>query len=362
MSEKIFEIKTDDGSELKTLFEVLRDVLHETTIEIIKGTPSQDEEKSDNESSSSSESEEEVPKKKQRGRKPKKEAPKKKKAVKKIESSSSDESGSEDESNKKKKVEGKPGGFRILTVNEFKTLIVYVKLHAKHFLKFNCKYETYDIGVDLALMHQFFKSIDKDGILTIYVEKDAQDKIVFEVENEEKGIKTNYKLKLMDLQKEKHEIPPPIFDVMVTMETAEFHRVCRDISGVSEYLGITCTNKAIEFKSVGDSSEFDRTFVHSKGVVKIKSVKNDPNKPSIIKQIYQLKYITLFQKCQNLCPEIQIFLKNEFPLFVKYTIANKGDMTIGFVPVDEKLVNKNMNYDEGLDKYYDNDVVKLKKK
>ena len=102
---RILDFKTEHGYEIKALFEVLKDVLHETTIQFIQGDgatkPYHKKVESDDE--------EEVPVK--RGRKPKappKPAPKKGKKNDTDESESSDESESNsdsenDSSNDKKK-------------------------------------------------------------------------------------------------------------------------------------------------------------------------------------------------------------------------------------------------------------------
>lgn len=340
---RIIEIKTENGMELKTLIEVLKDVLHETTMQFIKGDEKVDEIATDNEDANSDtsidsdlDSDDDSPIKKKT----------KKKIVKK---------GSNKETKKK---DTKKGGLKILTIDEQQTLILFVKLHSENFLKFNCKYEKYDIGVDLVLLYGFLKTIDRTGIVTIHIDDDEPQKIIFDVECE--GKTKNFKLKLMDSNHKNHQLSPPSFDMMVTMSTSEFHKICRELSGVSQFMGITCSNKKIEFKAEGDSSEYSQTYENGKEI-KIQRGQKNNDAPCIVKEIYELKYLNMFSKCSNLCNDIQIFLKNEYPMFIKYTIASLGEMVIGISPVDEKAYNKNQDYDEEYDQYYANDDdIKMK--
>jgi proliferating cell nuclear antigen len=427
---RILDFKTEHGYEIKALFEVLKDVLHETTIQFIQGDgatkPQHKKVESDDE--------EEVPVK--RGRKPKnppkpavKHAKKKpvvesdsddisdvdsdeisdsseedvkkktnikspKKPVKKSSKSDSDEDESnddtddksaddtdEDKSDKDEKPTSKKdsiepakdkstdkkkpaGGIKILTVNDNKTLILYVKLLSQNFLEFNCKYENYDIGIDLVQVYNYLRNIDKDGILNGYIEEADKQRIVFQVVNTEKGSESKYRLKLMDINKKEYEIPPPDFDMVVHMKTEEFHKMCRDMATIGSYMAITCSDKKIEFACKGNVSDLNKTYINGDNVKIMGSSDKKGDKKGevkIVREVYELRNLLLFNKCTNLCDNIQILLKNRYPLFIRYTVASLGDMTVGLVPIDETALTKNTNYDEGDDKYYeDEDKVKMK--
>lgn len=426
---RILDFKTEHGYEIKALFEVLKDVLHETTIQFIQGDgatkPYHKKVESDDE--------EEVPVK--RGRKPKappKPAPKKGKKNDTDESESSDESESNsdsenDSSNDKKKslskkmpkkttkkkqesdsdgssdeesdeksdesdcsevsvkkkaikkeeskedvpdlkkdgeIEKKKpaGGIKILTVNENKTLILYVKLLSQNFLEYNCKYEIYDIGIDLVQVYNYLRNIDKDGVLNGYIEESDTQRIVFQVVNTEKGSESKYRLKLMDINKKEYDIPPPKFDMMVHMKTEEFHKMCRDMASIGAYMAITCSDKKIEFACKGNVSDLTKTYINGDNVKIMGSTdKKDKKGEVIVREVYELRNLQLFNKCTNLCDNIQILLKNKYPLFIRYTVASLGDMTVGLVPVNELALTKNTSYDDGDDKYYeDEDKVKMK--
>lgn len=68
----------------------------------------------------------------------------------------------------------------------------------------------------------------------------------------------------------------------------------------------------------------------------------------------------MFNKCNNICTEIQIFLKDEYPMFMQYSVASLGTMLVGLSPVVEKNINKNSNYDPTNDIHYERSEVSMK--
>ena len=48
----------------------------------------------------------------------------------------------------------------------------------------------------------------------------------------------------------------------------------------------------------------------------------------IVQGIFELKYLTMFTKCTNLCPSIELYLKNDYPLVLRYMVANLGEIRL----------------------------------
>ena len=60
-------------------------------------------------------------------------------------------------------------------------------------------------------------------------------------------------------------------------------------------------------------------------------IQND-NPEQIIQGVFALKYLVLFTKCTNLCNSINLFLKNDYPLIIKYDIASLGHIKLCLAP------------------------------
>ena len=55
--------------------------------------------------------------------------------------------------------------------------------------------------------------------------------------------------------------------------------------------------------------------------------------------IFSLKYLVLFTKCTNLCNQIQLYIKNNYPLIIQYTIASLGIIKLCLAPKIDKDIN-----------------------
>jgi len=162
-----------------------------------------------------------------------------------------------------------------------------------------------------------------------------------EIENQDKKSKTFYKLKLMDLDQQQKKTSKIDFDVKITMPSGEFHKLCREMNNIAEYVEIKCTSKNIIFTCKGDCAERSTIYKSEEGGLNI-SNENKKNQ-NIVQGIYELKNIVLFTKCATLCNDIQIYMKNDFALTIIYTIATLGTITIALSPIKEENI-KNISY------------------
>jgi hypothetical protein len=61
-------------------------------------------------------------------------------------------------------------------------------------------------------------------------------------------------------------------------------------------------------------------------------MKNDSSSAEPVSGRYSLKYINLFTKSTNLSNMLEIYLKPNFPLMLKYNVANLGDIMFCLAP------------------------------
>lgn len=342
---KIIEIKTEHVIAFKTLIELLKDILQDVNIEIKRDDVMNEkalEEKSAASAASETELAEhtEVPSGK-----------KKKKA--KDDKHIPDKEADEEAAHPKEKKE--EGHIKILAIDESNQLFIKVKLDAKEFHTFWCKKKIFDIGVNLSLLYKFMKSLDKDGMLSMFVDSNDRQNLVVKVEDLEKDYESTYKLKLMDIDKPDIDVPALEFDSTVTIETSEFHRICRDMNNISEIMEITCSKKKISFRAKGDSSERCTTYDNNEKGVKIRF--SAKAKDEEVRGIYELKFLVQFTKCSHLCSEIQIFMKNNQPMCIKYMVATLGKIFFCLSPKNTSDAAKTIEDDH---KYYTDPKIVMK--
>lgn len=370
---RIFEYTIEHISIFKHLFEILSNVLHEMEIVHIQPDKPIDNEKQESDTESESESEESDDDKKKKTKKivkSKKITKSKKKDDSESESNSEPESEKEEsdfdvkseKSDKNQKTEGKKGGIKIVEVNDYDSIMILIKLDAENFYKFDCKKPTFSIGMDPTNMYNILKNIDKEGQVTFYSNESNKQTLNIELQNNEKKSRSIYDFKLMELDERKISPIPPEFDINIQMKTKDFHDICKELSTYSQYMIIECTDKKIEFKCKGAKREFEHDPDGKDSCVFIRlNPKRDKSKPVIVREIYDLNDICMFNKCKNLSTNVQILLRNEYIMFVRYKVASYGTMTVGFNPANEKLVNKHANYDDAkFDPFYKQSEIKYK--
>ena len=227
-------------------------------------------------------------------------------------------------------------GLEIATADTSRTIFIKVRLDAKEFQPYFCKYEKFELGICLQNLYKLLKSVDKDDTMSMYVEENDKQNLIIEIENEEKKSKTFYKLKLLDLNQPYKKTAKIEFDIKITMPSGEFHKLCREMNNIAEYVDIKCTSKNIIFTCKGDCAERSTIYKSEEGGLNI----TNENKKihNIVQGVYELKNIVLFTKCANLCNDISIYMKNDFALTVIYTIATLGTITIALSPVKEENI------------------------
>jgi proliferating cell nuclear antigen len=60
-------------------------------------------------------------------------------------------------------------------------------------------------------------------------------------------------------------------------------------------------------------------------------IKNE-NPDEIVQGVFALKHLVLFGKCTNLCNSIELYLKNDYPLIIKYSVASLGEIKLCLAP------------------------------
>lgn len=223
-----------------------------------------------------------------------------------------------------------PDGIRIINMDKSHTILAHLHLAAQNFELYECKKDKIIIGVNMFHLFKLINSIDNDDTLTIYIENsDYIDGVVshlsLKFENGEiKQCKTQ-KLRLIEPENEELEYPDVKFSSIINLPSADFQKIIRDLSCISDKLEIKSVGNELIFKCCGPfaSAEIHRTEADgSMGFI----LKQDTNK--IIQGEFSLKNLGYFIKCTNLCSQIELYLENDLPLVVQYNVASLGTIKL----------------------------------
>ena len=228
-----------------------------------------------------------------------------------------------------------PDGIRIINMDKSHTILVHLYLAASNFEFYECKKEKIIIGVNMFHLFKLINSIDNDDTLTIYIENaDYYDGIVshlaLKFENGDiKQCKTQ-KLKLIEPEQDELEVPDVKFSSIINLPSADFQKIIRDLSCISDKIEIKSVGNEIIFKCQGQFASAEIHRAESDGSMGF-IVKQDSSK--IIQGEFSLKNLGYFIKCTNLCSQIEMYLENDLPLVVKYDVASLGSIRLALVPL-----------------------------
>ena len=282
------------------------------------------------------------------------------------------------------------GGIKMLAMNAQKTVLVCLKLNANEFPFFNCQ-KYHKIGVNLQQLFKLLKIMTGGETLILEIDDDDINNLLIRIENADKKKVTINKLKLMDIKKETININTVQFDSFMTIPSNDFHKICRDMSNIADEIEIINIANEIRFKCNGTFASQETILTESDDIKisntnkliilkdhdthqKVNSTQNndeqddeqdenqaeeqdenqdeeqDENQDEeqenveIIKQSSQqiaqgkfdLKNLTSFAKCSGFGGNVELYLKNDYPIFIKYYVANMGCVYLCLSPCEDK--------------------------
>jgi len=250
--------------------------------------------------------------------------------------SESDEDDTELMSETKEK-EQQIGGLVMKELNKSGTILVYCKLEANKFDKYKYTYNKnkITIGVNLNNLLIILKCMSNLDKMTWALDDEDINKLIIILENTDKKEKKIFRLNLSDLDEEKIEVDAIQFPYAAYFPASDFHKYCKDMSLITEKIEIKCTNNKVSFGIKGaDICDADFEISETNGGLNIDI--NTENKNEIVQGLFSLKWLNVFTKCTNLSPQVVLYLKNDYPLIIKYSVAALGEVKFVLSQKDTK--------------------------
>jgi proliferating cell nuclear antigen len=223
------------------------------------------------------------------------------------------------------------------------------------------KFQIYDLkeekllGIDMVNLHKLIKTMNNDDSLTLYYDKTDPNNLGIRMENEKKNCITDYKLKLLDLNPDKEfKLPSDsnktYFQTILSVPSQIFHKIIKDMANISDSIEITSMSDILTFTGKGDFASQSSTLKQKENKKDDESIKisKKAENNEIIQGLYELKNLTTFTKCVGLCSSVELYLKNDYPLFIKYLVADLGYVYLILSPKvnNTKISKDNLDSDE----------------
>lgn len=226
-------------------------------------------------------------------------------------------------------------GIRIMSMDKSHTIFVHLLLEAENFEQYVCKHPKIVIGVNMFHLFKIINTIDNNDTLTIYIdEADVNNDIVEYLglcfENGDIKQYKNHKLRLIAPDHEELVPPSVTYSSIINLPSSDFQKIIRDMNDISDKMEIKSVGDELIFHAEGSFATSTICRAESDGKMDFIQ-KQDTSK--IIQGEFSLKNLGYFIKCTNLCNTIDMFLANDTPLVIKYSVASLGEIKLCLAPI-----------------------------
>ena len=206
----------------------------------------------------------------------------------------------------------RPDGMYVVTLDTARTSLVDMYLAADNFEEYHCEQDEIIAGINISNTFKLLKTITNNDVLQIEIK--SKEYMNIEIISETKKTNTKFQLKLLDINESRIEVPDVEMTTVTTLPSADFQRLCRDMSNIGTDIEIKRDGMEIRLKCEGDFANQETSI-------------ECPDESPVMSGLYSLKYLNIFTKATSMCASVQIIQEtgNRF-LILKYNVANLGEL------------------------------------
>ena len=279
------------------------------------------------------------------------------------------------------------GGMYITALNSNSNILVRLHLEADKFGHYKCdpvqdenkKYIV--LGVNMSNLFKLIKFLNNDDDLYMIFNKKSMNQLNLRYVNKAKKRVSDYYLNLLDLKEENIMIGKQKFDFVIMMPSNDFHSLIKNMSIIADHVDIkfcsTNGNYSLIFSCEGEFASQHSTFHTSynnasdqdpnnygeENVINVLKYEKENGengetdaavneKENIVQGLYELKALSLFSRCSQMCPTIELYIRNDSPLVIKYKVADMGTVHLILSPINS---DDHCNNVSGSDSEHDSD-------
>jgi proliferating cell nuclear antigen len=222
-------------------------------------------------------------------------------------------------------------GLKIINFDKTCNILVNIFLHADKFEKYVCIPDKIIICANALHLFKVISIMSNNDTLCMYIEKaDYHEGIVshlgFQYDNGDKKKSSVPKLRLIEPDTEELIVPELEYLTVINLLTADFQKIIRDLNLFSDRVEIKSVGNDMIFSCRGGFADLKITLSESDGNM---DFIQKPDASVVIQGEFSLISMLHFIKCTPLCTTMEIYLKNDGPLIVKYNVSSLGYIKLG---------------------------------
>lgn len=211
-------------------------------------------------------------------------------------------------------------GVRIMTLDTARVSLIHMFLGAENFEEYSCTAPVI-AGMNMANTYKLLKSVTNNDTLTLII--DDSESLEIHIRNETKKSASKFRLKLLDINEDILEVPHLDMDILTTLPSVDFQKICRDMGNLSNEIRIFRDRNELQLSCLGDFADQSTTIECPQSV------------QTRIGNVFSLKYLNLFTKATGMSTSVQLMqhpTDSEMPVVLRYSIANLGDIKFYLAP------------------------------
>lgn len=224
-------------------------------------------------------------------------------------------------------------GIKLIAMDSSQVSLIHMKLLSKNFEQFYCKIPI-TCGVSMIRLFKLLKSMSPSDSLCMFILESEPNDLQIYIETNEKGTRHKFSLKLMDLCTDKIEIPAATFSSVLRIPSSDFQKLCRDMNNLADDIEIKSSGNQLIF-TISNDWMSQQTIMQESGTNCSIEYLQNLSPDEVIQGVFSLKKMVLFTKCTNLCQNIEIYIKNDYPIVIKYHVANLGEVKFCLAPKNQ---------------------------
>jgi len=215
-------------------------------------------------------------------------------------------------------------GLRVMAMDGSHVALVHLRLYAPNFESYHCS-EKLQVGLNMNNLFKLIKTVTNMDIITFFISSNNRHEFGVKIENADKNTQTTFHLKMLDIDEVEIRIPDIQLESVITMPSNDFQRMCRDMLNISDTFMMTSSTNMLKLSCNGD-------FASQETIIGEANHGLTFTKCDEVSGRFSLKYVNLFTKSTNLSNTLEIYLKPNFPLMLRYNVANLGDVMFCLAP------------------------------
>jgi proliferating cell nuclear antigen PCNA len=182
------------------------------------------------------------------------------------------------------------------------------------------------LGIDAQSIYKCIKTIknDTNTFVSLLVTKDEPYKLVIKYEDMDNNNDKIFKLTLQEIEVETYDSTTHQYKVYITLPPTVLQRIFKDCNMFStDTIDIKVIKNKVIFscKSKDNQYEIEHVLYENDKI----NVQNDDD-DEIIHGVYLLKFLVQFTKPTNLCTSVTFCLRNNYPLLLIYNVGDLGEL------------------------------------